>query len=104
MEVATLDTVASEVGYPNLIKIDVEGHEHAIFEGATDVFRKNRPIVLFECFVHPLPFQNYFHSSDYVLFDADKTGEAHEETTNYWAVPKESPLRESVFGQDVEDS
>ena len=101
VEVAQLDTIALKVGYPSLIKIDVEGHEHAVFQGGTEVFERSRPIVLFECFLHPLPFQSFFDSRQYILFDADKTGPASLSTTNYWAVPKESPLRETIFDRTV---
>jgi FkbM family methyltransferase len=101
VDVVRLDTIAHKVGYPSLIKIDVEGHEHAVFQGGREVFERSRPIVLFECFSHPLPFQSFIDSLHYVLFDADKTGPASLSTTNYWAVPKESPLRETIFDRTV---
>lgn len=45
----TLDDLAREVGQPDFVKIDVEGHEPAVFSGMSDVLAHQRPpIVLFE--------------------------------------------------------
>lgn len=44
----TLDSVASHVENIKLVKIDVEGHEYQVLLGATEVIRKNRPIIIFE--------------------------------------------------------
>ena len=45
VDVVRLDTIARKVGYPSLIKIDVDGHEHAVFQGGREVFERSRPIV-----------------------------------------------------------
>jgi FkbM family methyltransferase len=34
----TLNTVAAEYGTPNVVKVDVEGHEVKVLEGASDLF------------------------------------------------------------------
>jgi FkbM family methyltransferase len=46
-----VDTIMSQfkgVPDPMIIKVDVEGHEAAVFRGATETLRRHRPIVLFE--------------------------------------------------------
>lgn len=47
----TLDTwLAEHPGPPpTLIKVDVEGHEAAVFAGAEQTLRRHRPALLFEC-------------------------------------------------------
>lgn len=34
---------------PDLVKIDVEDHEQAVFEGGRDVLTEHHPLILFEC-------------------------------------------------------
>ncbi len=45
-----LDTLVVERGLDrvDLVKIDVEGHEHAVFDGAAETLRSFRPAVVFE--------------------------------------------------------
>ncbi len=48
VEVRKLDSVLS-LGYsPDIIKIDVEGNEYSVFEGAYETLKKNNPIIIFE--------------------------------------------------------
>ena len=47
--VSSLDDLCASHGYPRFIKVDVEGHEPSVFEGATATLqRDDRPIVIFE--------------------------------------------------------
>jgi FkbM family methyltransferase len=50
----TVDTVTLDscraTGAPDLVKLDVEGHEAAVLEGAEQVLSLDRPVVAFECF------------------------------------------------------
>jgi FkbM family methyltransferase len=51
VEVCTekLDDVVETNMYPlHFIKIDVEGHEHAVFEGAIQLLLQKRPLIIFE--------------------------------------------------------
>jgi FkbM family methyltransferase len=48
VEVETLDQLATEHGVPDLMKIDVEGHEHSVLAGATEILR-TRPAIILEC-------------------------------------------------------
>jgi FkbM family methyltransferase len=45
----TLDDAASIVGDPDFVKIDVEGAEAAVFEGAQSLVARAKPAIFFEC-------------------------------------------------------
>ncbi len=47
--VDTLDHQLAGRPAPSFLKVDVEGHEFALFEGAADTLRRCKPAVLFEC-------------------------------------------------------
>jgi FkbM family methyltransferase len=50
VEVTTVDSFfAAEDRPPNFIKIDVEGHESAVLEGALNTLVRHRPALLIEC-------------------------------------------------------
>jgi FkbM family methyltransferase len=48
VELQTLDAIAAEHGPPNLVKLDVEGHEVAALRGATRLLAKHAPKWLIE--------------------------------------------------------
>lgn len=49
IETTTLDELARDEGHPRFVKIDVEGHEPAVFAGMTGLLRHAQPpIILFE--------------------------------------------------------
>jgi FkbM family methyltransferase len=45
----TLDNELGKDGAPRFIKVDVEGHELAVFQGAETTLRQHKPHLLFEC-------------------------------------------------------
>ncbi|MFC5571464.1 FkbM family methyltransferase [Lysobacter yangpyeongensis] len=49
IEVRTLDEVAKGLGQVALIKIDVEGHEVQVLEGARETLKAHRPVITTEC-------------------------------------------------------
>jgi FkbM family methyltransferase len=50
VDVTTLDTFfATQDRPPNFLKIDVEGHELAVLEGAQNILQFHRPALLIEC-------------------------------------------------------
>jgi len=63
----------------DIIKIDVEGYELQVLEGATNTIAQNRPIVQIECVeTQPRAFgktiqdlMDYFNSRNYVITTAD---------------------------------
>lgn len=44
----TLDAEAAELGAPDFVKIDVEGHEQLVLDGAADLIKTVRPVFLIE--------------------------------------------------------
>jgi FkbM family methyltransferase len=77
IEQKTLDSYAFE--NVDIIKIDVEGYELLILEGADQTIASNRPIVQVECVeIQPRAFgrtiqelMDYFNDRDYVITTAD---------------------------------
>jgi FkbM family methyltransferase len=57
VEVTTLDKDLIEVPKVDLIKIDVEGFEWHVLQGAMSLIRKNRPIFILE--IHPVFLEGY---------------------------------------------
>ena len=44
----TLDSFCKEYRNITLLKVDAEGHELEVLEGAVDIIKKNKPILIFE--------------------------------------------------------
>ena len=69
----SLDWLASRIPPPDVLKIDVEGAELAVFHGAQKLLKEKRPILIFE-----LTRWNWDQESKllrdlgYTLFDSDK--------------------------------
>jgi len=57
--VSTMDRWVAEhhMDRVDLIKIDVEGNECAVLDGAVDVLRRHRPVIVCEVFAQPLMAQ-----------------------------------------------
>lgn len=57
VSVTTLDLYAAEkLGGPvRVIKIDVEGHELAVVQGALDLIRRDKPLLVIECEARHMP-------------------------------------------------
>lgn len=49
VRLATLDAELQGAGRVALLKVDVEGHELAVFRGAAGILARDAPVVLFEC-------------------------------------------------------
>jgi FkbM family methyltransferase len=105
-----LDDVAEAEGWDRLdfLKIDVEGGEELLIEGATRILRSFRPLLLFECSTPALERNGSskervlarLRSLDYLIYAFDQsTGLprlAHEGeySENMVAAPRETPLDE----------
>jgi FkbM family methyltransferase len=85
----TLDGLAARYGPPDVVKIDVEGHELDVLRGAATVLAGRDgagPSVFVECF-HGLggPCVALLRDNGYALDDAERPGPATERTTNFLA-------------------
>lgn len=67
IEVITLDSELTELKRIDFIKIDVEGYELNVLNGAKKIIEKHRPAILVE--VHPVYLANYNqHHTDVISF------------------------------------
>jgi FkbM family methyltransferase len=48
IDVETIDSIAEQYGYPDFIKLDVEGHEYEVIQGAISTLRQGKSIWLIE--------------------------------------------------------
>ncbi len=84
----TLDSNLSNQPPPDLIKIDVEGAEHLVLEGAKQLLEVVRPIFIFECSLENFDtLTKRFLDNDYVLMSAEEPDAVFENTPNILAVP-----------------
>jgi hypothetical protein len=110
--VETLDgemrgTATPGAGPLRLLKVDVEGHELALFQGGEQTLRRDRPSILFECerrhlaghtmddvfaFLRSLSYRGYLLADNALLpverFDAEvhqrRTGDDGREIPAFW--------------------
>lgn len=84
LEARTVDSVAAELGVPSFMKIDVEGHEEKVLNGARGVLDEFTPDLLIE-----------FHSPqlyDFILELLDDLAYADVQVVRHPHYPKESHL------------
>lgn len=74
---------------PDLIKVDVEGHEEHVFRGARATLEIDRPVVVFECFRRHSPVFDQFRDLGFELYDAERPDGPLDEATNFLALPSE---------------
>lgn len=82
----------------NFIKIDVEGHELAVFQGALELLKKDRPILLFECeerhqngqsildtfsYLQDLGYQGFFVQNDQIIPIEQFSIEKHQQQYHF---------------------
>ena len=84
VEARTLDQLVAEHGLaPGIVKVDVEGFEHHVFEGARDTLARHRPVVVSELSDYLLrkngssarAIVQQFESRGYRVFDPLHLGE-----------------------------
>ena len=83
----SLDEYAEGKSRVEAIKIDVEGHEERVLEGAAATIDRHLPIVVFECAHAASPAAAFFRERDYLLFDADRLTSKTDAATNFLALP-----------------
>lgn len=65
----TIDAIARNWCVPTVIKIDVEGAERMVLEGAREVLAENRPILLVEISREAREVERILRDARYILFD-----------------------------------
>ena len=93
----TLDSILRKDRTPSLIKIDVEGHEVEVLQGARNTIREAKPMMIIESFP---PKQStvlsLLHELGYRSMDADHHTSINPKTTNLFAWHPQGPLREAT--------
>ncbi len=69
IHVRRLDSFAEDLGQVSFIKIDVEGHEYKVLEGAKEVIQKWHPVICIETFDADR-LKEYADSTGYDIFNA----------------------------------
>ena len=95
----------------DIIKIDTEGYELQVLEGAQDTIKRNRPIVQIECVeIQPRAFgrtiqelMDYFNNRDYIITTADGKIRGPEwvyvpKMMDRFMIPKE---RKDLYSEDT---
>jgi len=83
----SVDELAERFPSPGLVKVDVEGHEDAVFEGAIATLAARRPTWIFESFAPKnRQMRLRLEGLDYLLWDVDRPGRVTDETTNFLAI------------------
>ena len=83
----SLDSLSAERGAPDLLKIDVEGHESAVLEGAA-LLLASGPIILIEAFDAGAPALHTLRSAGFVLLSAASLAVTIPDDGNYVAIPR----------------
>ncbi len=75
---------------PAVVKIDVEGAELRVLEGARQLIAQHQPILFFESFEHGDEIVSRLHQDGYRCFDSDRRANVSKETWNFVAVVPEN--------------
>jgi FkbM family methyltransferase len=79
-----LDWMSEQIPQPDVLKIDVEGAESAVFRGAAQMLKSKRPILLFE--VRPQYWDEISHfllNLGYTLYDSDLSARDRRPLTQF---------------------
>ena len=82
----SLDSFLSANNPPTIIKIDVEGTEMRVLQGAAALIDKFHPILLIETFEHRGEIFDFLRSRGYQIFDSDRRTVPTEATFNILSV------------------
>ena len=88
----TIDFLSAHWKVPDVIKIDVEGAEKSVLEGAGELLRTRRPLIIIEVSRSEREVTQLLHEYAYALFDPENVAESAELSAckfNTLAIPKE---------------
>ncbi len=95
IEVETIsldDFLPTRKAAPALVKIDVEGAELRVLQGARGLIAEHQPILFFESFEHGAELVGLLRQGGYQCFDSDRRQNVMKETLNFVAlVPARRP-------------
>jgi FkbM family methyltransferase len=92
VDIATIsldDFLETAANPPQVVKIDVEGAELRVFEGAKRLTTGHQPVFMFESFTQGGDIVRHLQSAGYRCFDADRRKVVTPETINFVAVAPE---------------
>lgn len=93
------DFMAKRATPPAVIKIDVEGAELRVLQGAANLLREHRPILFFEAFSRGDKILALLHDHGYFVYDSNRQQSVMKETTNFVAlVPARWPAVIAALG------
>ncbi|MEP7109086.1 MAG: FkbM family methyltransferase [Ferruginibacter sp.] len=96
VQMETLDDLIPENIKIDLVKIDVEGAEYEVLQGARNVLQKNKPLVLFEC---GLGAADIYGTTPENIFDLFKECGLSVSTIEYFNAHKQPFSKEEFSGQ-----
>lgn len=96
VQVERLDDIIPETLKIDLVKIDVEGAEFEVLQGAINVLQKNKPLVLFEC---GLGGADIYGTTPDQLFDLFRQCGLGLSTIEYFNARKQPFSKEEFNGQ-----
>ena len=87
----TLDAFLEAEGWPNidLVKIDVEGAEDLVFDGARNLLATEKPALLFECSSNFEYIKRHLYRAGYIIVNAQTFEETTVNTHNMFAFHRE---------------
>lgn len=93
IETKRLDSFKGEKLVPSLIKVDVEGHELEVLEGAEAIIAQVKPIMIIESFPpKQMNVLNFLYQFGYKVNDADQSSAINKNTLNLFAWHPRGPL------------
>ena len=93
----TMDAITIQKN-PSLIKIDVEGHELQVLEGATGMFSQIKPLLIMESFPpRQKKVVEFLLDYGYSIIDADRKVDINLKTQNLFAWHPDGPLDQSMI-------
>lgn len=91
----SMDALINENKIPSLVKIDVEGHEVEVLEGAQAIISLAKPLMIVESFPpNREKTMDFLSIRGYEFLDADSSQSVNEKTNNLFAWHPSGPLKD----------